>query len=78
MPRSSPVHAKKPVIGTGLWNADTTYTWGDSNFLRMWLRNSCQSGDSGDESGFEEKTAVIFKEPRTVDYRADVHDIGNT
>jgi len=30
----------------------------------------------GDESGFEEKHRVIFKEPRTVDYRADVHDIG--
>ena len=30
----------------------------------------------GDESGFEEKHRVVFKEPRTVDYRADVHDIG--
>ena len=30
----------------------------------------------GDESGFEEKHKVVFKEPRTVDYRADVHDIG--
>ena len=30
----------------------------------------------GDESGFEENHKVVFKEPRTVDYRADVHDIG--
>ena len=29
----------------------------------------------GDESGFEEEHRVLFKEPRTVDYRADVHDI---
>jgi glycosyltransferase involved in cell wall biosynthesis len=29
----------------------------------------------GDESGFEEKHRVVFKEPRTVDYRASVHDI---
>jgi glycosyltransferase involved in cell wall biosynthesis len=31
----------------------------------------------GDESGFEDKHKVIFKEPRTVDYRANVHDIAN-
>jgi glycosyltransferase involved in cell wall biosynthesis len=29
----------------------------------------------GDESGFEDKHRVVFKEPRTVDYRANVHDI---
>jgi len=31
----------------------------------------------GDESGFEDKHRVIFKNPRTVDYRASVHDIAN-
>jgi len=31
----------------------------------------------GDESGFEEKHRVVFKEPRVVDYRASVHDIAN-
>ena len=29
----------------------------------------------GDESGFEDKHRVVFKEPRTVDYRANVQDI---
>ena len=29
----------------------------------------------GNESGFENKHKVIFDEPRTVDYRADVQDI---
>ena len=29
----------------------------------------------GDESGFEDKHKVEFKKPRTVDYRANVHDI---
>jgi starch synthase len=31
----------------------------------------------GDESGFEDKHRVVFKEPHTVDYRASVHDIAN-
>jgi glycosyltransferase involved in cell wall biosynthesis len=29
----------------------------------------------GDESGFEDKHRIKFKQPRTVDYRASVHDI---
>jgi alpha-maltose-1-phosphate synthase len=29
----------------------------------------------GEESGFEDKHRVVFKEPRTVDYRANVNDI---
>ena len=29
----------------------------------------------GEESGFEEKHKVVFSKPRTVDYRANVHDI---
>ena len=29
----------------------------------------------GDESGFEDQHKVVFKAPRTVDYRASVHDI---
>jgi glycosyltransferase involved in cell wall biosynthesis len=31
----------------------------------------------GDESGFEKNHMVAFKDPRTVDYRASVHDIAN-
>jgi starch synthase len=31
----------------------------------------------GEESGFEKKRTVVFKPPRTVDYRASVHDIAN-
>ena len=31
----------------------------------------------GYESGFEDEHRVVFKEPRTVDYRANVHDIAN-
>lgn len=31
----------------------------------------------GDESGYEEGHRVVFKKPRTVDYRASVHDIAN-
>jgi glycosyltransferase involved in cell wall biosynthesis len=31
----------------------------------------------GNESGFEDKHRMVFKEPRTVDYRASVHDIAN-
>jgi glycosyltransferase involved in cell wall biosynthesis len=31
----------------------------------------------GDESGFEDNHRIAFKVPRTVDYRASVHDIAN-
>jgi len=31
----------------------------------------------GEESGFEDKHKVVFKDPHTVDYRASVHDIAN-
>jgi glycosyltransferase involved in cell wall biosynthesis len=31
----------------------------------------------GDESGFEDNHRIEFKVPRTVDYRASVHDIAN-
>ena len=31
----------------------------------------------GDESGYEDGHKVIFKRPRTVDYRASIHDIAN-
>ena len=31
----------------------------------------------GEESGHEERHRVVFKRPRTVDYRASVHDIAN-
>ena len=29
----------------------------------------------GEESGYEDKHTIVFKEPRTVDYRANVQDI---
>jgi len=31
----------------------------------------------GDESGYEGGHKVVFKRPRTVDYRASIHDIAN-
>jgi starch synthase len=31
----------------------------------------------GDESGFKRRRKVVFEDPRTVDYRASVHDIAN-
>src|SRR5450756_1051838 len=31
----------------------------------------------GNESGFENNHTIVFKDPRTVDYRASVHDIAN-
>jgi glycosyltransferase involved in cell wall biosynthesis len=31
----------------------------------------------GEESGWEEGHHVVFQKPRTVDYRASVHDIAN-
>ena len=31
----------------------------------------------GDESGYEHHHKITFKKPRTVDYRASIHDIAN-
>ncbi len=69
---------EKPVIGIKamgmldtMVHGKTAYLAGVAQEIRM------REATVGDESGYEPGHRVVFKSPRTVDYRASVHDIAN-
>jgi len=77
MPQVEAGACEKPVIGIRAMGMLDTLIHGETAFLANVAQKIVVNQVTlGDESGFEEKHRVIFKEPRTVDYRADVHDIG--
>jgi len=77
MPQVEAGACEKPVIGINAMGMLDTLVHGETAFLADVAHKIVVSHVTlGDESGFEEKHKVVFKEPRTVDYRADVHDIG--
>jgi glycosyltransferase involved in cell wall biosynthesis len=77
MPQVEAGACEKPVIGINAMGMLDTLVHGETAFLADVAQKIVVSHVTlGDESGFAEKHKVIFKEPRTVDYRADVHDIG--
>lgn len=68
----------KPVIGIKAMGMLDTMVHGQNALLasvaqEVRLRETTLS----DESGYEHGRRVVFKRPRTVDYRASVHDIAN-
>lgn len=68
----------KPVIGIKAMGMLDTMVHKDNAFLaeiaqEIKLRETMLDGESGHEVGHK----VVFKRPRTVDYRASVHDIAN-
>ena len=68
----------KPVIGIKAMGMLDTLVHGQSAFLaaiaqEVRLREATLDQESGHEPGHR----VVFKRPRTVDYRASVHDIAN-
>ena len=68
----------KPVIGIKAMGMLDTMVHGQNAFLAMIaqevrLREAILDQESGHEPGHR----VVFKKPRTVDYRASVHDIAN-
>ncbi len=68
----------KPVIGLKAMGMLDTMVHGETAFLagiaqEIKLRETIV----GDESGYESGHRVIFKSPRTVDYRASVYDIAS-
>ncbi len=68
----------KPVIGIKAMGLLDTMIHGETAYLagiaqEIRLRETIV----GDESGYESGHRVVFKSPRTVDYRASVHDIAN-
>jgi len=77
MPQVEAGACEKPVIGINAMGMLDTLVHGETAFLADVAQKIVVSHVTlGDESGFAEKHKVVFKEPRTVDYRADVHDIG--
>ncbi len=76
MPQVEAGACQKPVIGIKAMGLLDTLIHGETAFLAKVARKiSVREVMLGEESGFEEKHRVVFKKPRTVDYRADVHDI---
>jgi glycosyltransferase involved in cell wall biosynthesis len=68
----------KPVIGIRAMGMLDTMVHGENAFLASIAQEvRLRETVLGDESGYEPKHRVVFKKPRTVDYRASVHDIAN-
>jgi glycosyltransferase involved in cell wall biosynthesis len=77
MPQVEAGACEKPVIGIKAMGMLDTLIQGETAYLaKVAQKIVVDHVILGDESGFEEHHNVVFKEPRTVDYRADVHDIG--
>jgi glycosyltransferase involved in cell wall biosynthesis len=77
MPQVEAGSCEKPVIGIRAMGMLDTLVHEETAFLAdVSQRIVVDRVTLGDDSGFEKRHRVIFKEPRTVDYRADVHDIG--
>jgi alpha-maltose-1-phosphate synthase len=77
MPQVEAGACEKPVIGIRAMGMLDTLIHGETAFLaKVAQKIVVDQVTLGGESGFKDKHRVIFEEPRTVDYRADVHDIG--
>ena len=78
MPQVEAGACEKPVIGINAMGMLDTLVHGETAFLANVAQKIIMNEVIlGDESGFEEKHKVVFNVPRTVDYRASVHDIAN-
>ena len=66
----------KPVIGIKAMGMLDTLVHGQTAFLAEVAEEvRITEGISGEEEGYEHPHRVVFGRPRTVDYRASVHDI---
>ena len=69
---------EKPVIGIKAMGMLDTMVHGKTAFLAAVAQEiRMKETILGDESGYETGHRVVFKRPRTVDFRASVHDIAN-
>jgi glycosyltransferase involved in cell wall biosynthesis len=67
---------EKPVIGIKAMGMLDTLVHGKTAFLAGVAQEiRMKEAIVGNESGYEPQHRVVFKSPRTVDYRASVHDI---
>ena len=68
----------KPVVGIKAMGMLDTLVHGKTAFLASVAQEiRLKETIVGDESGYEDGHKVVFKRPRTVDYRASIHDIAN-
>ncbi len=68
----------KPVIGIKAMGLLDTMVHGENAYLaRIAQEVRVKETTVGDESGYESGHRVVFKNPRTVDYRASIHDIAD-
>jgi glycosyltransferase involved in cell wall biosynthesis len=78
MPQVEAGACEKPVIGIKAMGMLDTLIHGETAFLaNVAQKIVVNEVVLGDESGFESNHTVVFQSPRTVDYRASVHDIAN-
>jgi glycosyltransferase involved in cell wall biosynthesis len=78
MPQVEAGACGKPVIGIKAMGMLDTHVHGETAFLaNVAQKINVDEVTLGDESGFEDNHRIAFKVPRTVDYRASVHDIAN-
>jgi len=78
MPQVEAGACERPVIGINAMGMLDTLVHGKTAFLANVAQEIVLSETIlGEESGFEEKHRIVFKTPRTADYRASVHDIAN-
>jgi glycosyltransferase involved in cell wall biosynthesis len=69
---------EKPVIGIKAMGMLDTLVHGKTAYLAAVAQEvRMKEAILGDESGYEPQHRVVFRRPRTVDYRASVHDIAN-
>ncbi len=69
---------EKPVLGINAMGLLDTMIHGETAYLaNVATEIVVREVTVGKESGYEDGHHVVFKEPRTVDYRASVHDIAN-
>ena len=68
----------KPVLGINAMAMTETLIHGETAFLTEVAQEVViREATVGEESGYEGGHRVVFKNPRTADYRASVHDIAN-
>ncbi len=78
MPQVEAGACEKPVLSINAMGMLDTLVHGETALLaNVAQRIDVNEVILGDESGFEDNHRVVFKNPRTVDYRASVHDIAN-
>ncbi len=76
MPHIEAGACEKPVVGIRAMANMDTLVHGETAFLaQVAVEIRMKETTVGEDSGYEEGHRVVFKTPRSVDYRASVHDI---